>query len=566
MSTPVAPVLIVGAGPAGLVLALTLQKNRIPVRIIDKDPQYHTGQRGAGIQPRTLDLYNLLGVLPDILAKGTPMAAIRIYKLPGGTEPIKTVYINPHEEPTAAIPHPNTWLLGQTSAEAILRSHLAQYNCYVELGTELRGLEQHPDHVLAHVVKKNGAVEEQESVACRWLIGTDGARGIVRKLLEFELVGETRVERAIVGEIGLKGLEKGYMHTWGDHSSLRILLRATENEGEFCFGIVGNLDHAKVVADREELIRVIRQGTDRDDFEFGELRWITDFQANVRMVEKLSEGRVFLAGVPRADRQGELNVLKRLILMCLLQGMNSSVQDAFNLGWKLALAEKSLASPSLLSTYGEERLPVIAEMLKETTKLLEQRVAAQRDGSGSEAAWNAGDLMKQLTINYRWSSIVRDERVPAGEKSAVDPYGLLTAKGDPIRAGDRAPDAPGLVDASTAGGDATSLSRVFGPSSHTVLVFSADIALIDAAVKAIEAYSRDIIHVVVIRPQDATNVVIAVGTAYMDLIDREGHAYKNYSVAAGGFTAVIVRPDGVVGGIVSGGKGLKGYFDTIFSI
>ncbi|PCH36614.1 hypothetical protein WOLCODRAFT_157317 [Wolfiporia cocos MD-104 SS10] len=220
--------------------------------------------------------------------------------------------------------------------------------------------------------------------------------------------------------------------------------------------------------------------------------------------------------------------------------------------------------PSFLSTYGEERLPVIAEMLKETTRLLEQRVAAQCDGSSSEAAWNAGDLMNlQLTINCLWSSIVRDERMPAGEKSTVDPYDLLTAKGNLIHAGDCAPDAPGLVDA---GADATSLFRVFGPAFHTVLVFSIDTALIGVVIKATEAYSRDIIHVVMIRLQDATDVVIAGGTAYMDLIDREGHAYKNYSVASGGFTAVIVRPDGVVGGIMLGVKGLKGYFDTVYSI
>ncbi|PCH36622.1 FAD/NAD(P)-binding domain-containing protein [Wolfiporia cocos MD-104 SS10] len=509
MSAPISPVLIVGAGPACLVLALTLQNNGIP--------------RGVGIQPGTLDLYDFLGVLPDVLAKGTPMVAIRIYKLPGGTEPIKTVYVNSAEEPTAAIPYNN--------AEAILWSHLAQYNCHVELGTELRGFEQHPDHVLTHIVSKNGAVEEQESFTVlasqNWIF--------VQEL-------------AIVGETGLKGLEKGYMYTWGDHSSLRILLRATENEGGFSFGIVWNLDYLRVVMDREEFIRVIRQGTDRDDMEFGELK------SNVRMIENLSEDRVFLAG--GMEECDIYRVIKLAIDFTDAahvhsptggQEMNSSAQDAVLQPRLEARTGRARLPPSLLSTYGKECLPVIAEMLKESTKLLEQRVAAQRDGSGSEAAWNAGDLMKQLTINCLWSSIVRDERMPAGEKSAVDPYGLMTAKGDPIRAGDRAPDAPGLVDANTGSADAISLFRVF--------------------VKVTEAYSRDIIHVVVIRSQDATDVVTAVGTAYMDLIDREGHAYKNYSVAAGRFTAVIVRPDGVVGGIVSGGKGLKGYFDTIkFSI
>jgi len=139
-SADILPVLIAGGGPTGLVLALTLVKNGIRVRIIQKDPQFHAGQRGAGIQPRTLEAYNLLGVLPDVLKEGIPITPIRYYKLPGGIEPLETFYMLPPEDPTPSTPFINAWILGQNKAEEILREHLAQYGCEVELCTELRRL------------------------------------------------------------------------------------------------------------------------------------------------------------------------------------------------------------------------------------------------------------------------------------------------------------------------------------------------------------------------------------------------------------------------------------------
>lgn len=93
-----------GAGPSGLVLALTLAQNGVPVRIIDKDPAFHSGQRGSGIQPRTLEVYHFLGVLPDVLARGSGMLKRCIYEMPGGIKPAKIIDMSPHAEPTPSVP------------------------------------------------------------------------------------------------------------------------------------------------------------------------------------------------------------------------------------------------------------------------------------------------------------------------------------------------------------------------------------------------------------------------------------------------------------------------------
>jgi len=557
-SADILPVLIVGAGPTGLVLALTLLKNGVRVRIIEKDSKYHMGQRGAGIQPRTLEVYNLLGVLPDVFKKGRSMAAIRFYKLPGGTELLDKFDMMRPEDPTPSIPYINGWFLGQDRAEAILREHLAQYGCEVELGTELRSFEQDANRVVAHLVKRAGDEEIHESIECHWLAGADGARGVVRKQLGLTFLGEALTTQIIFGEIEASGIDQEHLHIWADPAaSRRVVLRPTEIDGVFSFIISGHPDNAKIFADDEELKQALRDGTQREDITYGSVTWKSDYRPSVRMVNKFGEGRVFIAGDAAHVHSPTGG-----------QGLNSSVQDALNLGWKLALVERGISAPSLLSTYTEERLPVITQMLDETTKLHGSTVGATGSkGSGSEAAWKRGNHLKQLGINYRWSSIVLDERVGPSEEKAKQPfdaYGINA--GNVVRAGDRAPDAPGLV--FTNGKDHESesifLFRIFGPSYHTVLVFTASALKAQPVLEQLKSYPSDLIRPVVILPKDIPDVP-AIENATLVLIDASGHASAGYAISGEDSVIVAVRPDGVIGCIAYGLPGLITYLGTVFS-
>ncbi|PCH36619.1 monooxygenase [Wolfiporia cocos MD-104 SS10] len=561
MSSSQTQVLIAGAGPAGLVLALTLIKNGISVRIIDKEYKYCVGQRGAGIMPRSLELYNFLGILPDIQTKALLPPEIKVYKLPGGKEVLKTFRVDAPLDPTPSIPYINVYVLGQSHVESILRSHLAQYGCHVELGTELQMFEQYTDHVVAQVARKVGDGEEPETITARWLVGTDGARGIVRKKLGLSFLGETRgiEEHFVIGDVKIKGIGEEYKwHSWGDMSTRMLMLRQTEEEGLYQLLGAGQIDHARVASNREDLVRFLREASGRNDLELTEIVWLSEYTPNIRMVNKFGEGRVFVAGDAAHVHSPTGG-----------QGLNSSVQDSFNLGWKLALVEKGLASPSLLDTYTEERLPVVAQMLKKTGELLDKTVGI-KNNAGHEAAWQRGGPLKQLGVNYRWSSIVLDERTPVGSEDKEHLICNAYGGGDGICAGDRAPDVPGLVSVKTKietlvlDGQTTSLFRIFSPSAHTVIIFAPNIDAAAPIIEAVKPYPQQVLRSVLILPAGQTGENTGA-VADIVLSDRDGHAYGGYAIARDGITVVIVRPDGVIGGIVFGREGVRRYFKTAFS-
>ncbi|KZT72192.1 monooxygenase [Daedalea quercina L-15889] len=548
------PILIAGAGPAGLVLALALVQNGVKVRIVDKEPYYRPGQRGAGIQPRTMEIFNYLGVLDNIRAKAIVVPRERrVYKLPGGVEPLKTVNMLQYDEPTPSTPISNGVHLGQENTEAILRAYLEKYGYSVELGTELRDLEQHPDYIVAHLAKKDADKEMIETVTCHFLVGTDGGKGVTRKQLGLTFQGETRAQHTLASEIEISGLDRNYWHSWGDMSTLYCMMRPTENPNSFYVALGGNIDHVKLESDKESFFNVIRVATDRQDLQFGQLRWISNWRPNIRMVNKFSEGRGFVAGDAAHVHSPTGG-----------QGLNSSIQDSFNLAWKLALVEKGWASPELLSTYTEERLPVIAAMLQASTRLLNALQGSNAERSDDDTAWKRAGILKMLNINYRWSSIVVDERAPEKPKEPVDVYGGET--GGDLRAGDRALDAPALLLVSTDGDrqDALSLFSIFRPVYHTVLLFNPDANAALPILEEVKRFPPGSLKTVVVYPRDTVQFS-AVAGADITVVDKEGHAFIAYGVSPERPTIVVIRPDGVVGAVVYGLDGLKPYLKIVFS-
>ncbi|OCH83687.1 hypothetical protein OBBRIDRAFT_822088 [Obba rivulosa] len=239
------------------------------------------------------------------------------------------------------------------------------------------------------------------------------------------------------------------------------------------------------------------------------------------MVDKFGEDRVFVTGDaahvhPPTGRQG----------------LNSSVQDAFNFGWKLALVERCFASPALLETYTDERLPVIAEilpviaeMLKKTSDLPDKTVRAR---AGSTSAWARGGALLQL-------GGVSGQPVAA--------YGDASGA---LHAGDRVPDATGLrkVKGPSALDADTSLFRIFSPSYHTALVFAASAEDANTALASLAKYPAEAVRTVLILPAGAP---VPVVDAEAVVEDRDGHAYAGYGAEQGCLTIVIVRPDDYVG-------------------
>ncbi|KAH7907326.1 hypothetical protein BJ138DRAFT_1137595 [Hygrophoropsis aurantiaca] len=516
--SPLPPVLVAGAGPSGLVAALTLIRNNIPVRIIEKEPIHRIGQRGPGIFPRSLELFHFLGV-PEINAVSTPFLLAQVYK-PKSVEPLKSFHISPYTEPTPAFPIFNPRVIGQQTLEAILRSHLEKQGCFVELSSELRSFEQSDDRVVAHIIKKQGDEEIAETIEASFLVGTDGAKGVTRKQLGLSFLGETRDDlRLVMGDIRLvgKGIDRVHWHQFGE------MAHCIRRDG-FHYTILSpnsQVDLANLATDKDALFQMMRDLT------------ASEFRPNVRMVDNFGKGRVFVAG-------GNY-------------GLNSSVQDAFNLSWKLSLVYKGISPASLLSTYTTERIPVIAEMLNLTTVLLNKTIG--RTEATIENAFERGQRLYMLGVNYRFSPIVLDEFSDAGP---VDAYGLI--QDGVLIAGDRAPDAPKLV---SNDGKHTRFFDIFRPAHHTVLMFAPDTTSVTPIISALSQYQPGIVRPVVVLPSTAPSPNSTDITA---LVDEGGYAYGGYLVKNGETRVVIVRPDGVVGAIVAGEEGVKKYFNLVLAL
>ncbi|KAI6108284.1 FAD binding domain-containing protein [Pisolithus sp. B1] len=609
MSTCTTPVLVVGAGPTGLAAALALARNNVPVRIIEKEPKHRRGQRGTGIQPRTFEVFHLLHV-PEIHERATFIPVLQQHNR-GSLEPLKTFPMTPYTEPTPAIPYYNTKAMGQPALETIMRAHLAELGCTIELGTRLVSFTEDEKFVRAKVAKLRGDNEEEveEDIEAAYLIGADGAKGMTRKQLGLTFLGTTREDNFMVlGDIRLdaKGLDRDYWHFFNPISQDTITFRPTDELGKDGWQFVmasRTVDLKGLSRDEETLVNCIKDFVGLGDNvkvkEPGLVRVLTPVWArpNMRMVNKFGVGRVFVAGDAAHIHSPTGG-----------QGLNSGVQDAFNIAWKIALVYKGLSPASLLDTYTAERLPVITEMLGLTTELYDRAYGRSGDehtpGSTAdensdseqveskfERAMRRGGKLHMLGVNYRTSPIVVDEFVPAPTLGvAVVNSAYEDTQEGVLRAGDRAPDAPGLApvvlpncaSATIPSGPQTNavagntrMFDIFGSTHHIVIIFAPTLAV--PVVRSVlttldQSLRKELVRRVVVLPgstcaPDSRPEMSLEEDQTIDaevLIDDAGHAYRGYVVESQEVKVVVVRPDGVVGAVVHGVTGLEQYFEGVF--
>ncbi|KAI6099524.1 FAD binding domain-containing protein [Pisolithus croceorrhizus] len=604
MAACTTPVLVVGAGPTGLTAALTLAQNDVPVRIIEQELQHRRGQRGPGIQPRTFEVFHFLRV-PEINERATFVLPLQEHNK-GSLEALKTFTVSPYTEPTPSIPYYNPKLIGQQTLEAILREHLAKFGCTVELGTRLASFTQDYQCVRAKIVKHRTDQAEvvEEVVEAAYLIGADGARSVTRKQLQLTFGGSTwEGTRIVLGDIRLelKGLDREHWHHFGTISQEMISLRPTDELGKdgYQLLITSRVRELKGLAqDEEALMNCIKELIGLgDDVKVKEVMWASEFRPNMRMVDKFGVGRVFVAGDAAHVHSPTGG-----------QGLNTSVQDALHLCWKLALVYKGLSPASLLDTYTAERLPVITEMLGLTTEILkrmhgESKVeGAQSSTDGKDDAKvesnlehmkHRGKNMFMLGVNCRTSPIVVDEFAPASTPGVTvvhSAYGNIEE--GIFRAGDRAPDAPDLVlvansnrAASNASGistlrgkelGSTRLFNIFAPTYHTILIFAPTLAdpVVSSVLAALQQCvpKNTLVRPLVVLPDTLPDLHKGVETSStLDqtsgvevLVDQAGHAYRGYLIEQDEIKVIAIRPDGVVGAIVRSAKGLERYFDGVF--
>ncbi|KZV73414.1 hypothetical protein PENSPDRAFT_682895 [Peniophora sp. CONT] len=550
MSSSNVDVLIVGAGPVGLVSALALAQNAVSIRIVDKAGDFNIGQRGSGLMPRSLEAFKFLGIYDDYASKGSwDPFTMRIYDSEG--KPVKDTDLRQGAPVTPEIPIPIPLTLGQDSNCAILRKHLKTFGVDVELSTELVTYEQDDTGVTATL--KIG--EREEKVRSRFLLGTDGAKGVTRRTSSIHFEGKTEDEiKAVIGDVEVSDIHGtpnavsiDVLHNFSDERQNRFLLRPVHENPNTYFIFLGgpDIDNHRVIADSDYMHEHIRRISHHPELVISKIRTIAEWRLNERIADKFKVGRVLIAGDAAHCHSPTGG-----------QGINSGVLDAMNLSWKLASVVKGLSPLSLLDTYEEERMPVIREMLRMTTDLAD-RTFKHND----QTAFNRHFSLRQLGVHYRWSSIVVDDLREGSlvvESTSVEPedvYGSETP--DRLHAGDRAPDAPELVNVKASG--STQLFDLLKPTHHTVLVF--DPASINDVLTLVSSYPEGAVRIIDILLKGKQQEAKETLGSY---VDTKGHAHRAYG-SASGVQVVIIRPDGVVGGLLKSAAGIRNYFAKIFA-
>ncbi|MEV0614599.1 FAD-dependent monooxygenase [Nonomuraea sp. NPDC050404] len=377
-------VLIVGAGPTGLTLAVDLARRGVACRIVDQAPEPSGGSKGKGLQPRTLEVFDDLGVVGPILAAATPYPPAR---LKVGRVPFWQVRMH---KPVAAT-YPLVMMHPQWRTEAVLRERLAELGGKVEQGSTLTGFEQDAGGVSARL-------GTGETVRARYLVAADGGRSTVRKALGVGFSGETREEeRMVLGDVRVEGLGREHIHVWVRPGKGMVALYPMAGTDTFQYlasikpGLAPDLTLSgfrRVFAERS-MLRGVR---------LTELLWSSLYRVNIRLAERYRVGRVFLAGDAAHVHSPAGG-----------QGLNTGVQDAYNLGWKLARVLAG-APEELLETYEEERRPVAARVLGLSSDLHDKR-SMKRD-----------EETYQLRLSYRGGSLALrgGERVPDGPLPLAD--------------------------------------------------------------------------------------------------------------------------------------------------
>lgn len=474
-------VLVAGAGPTGLTLALELARRGVGVRIIDKADRFSVGSRGDGISPRTLEVFEDLGVLDDVLASGMSAPLTRVY---AGEQVVWEGRMAEPVAPRPDVPYPNLWFVPQWRTEQILRSRLAGYGVEVVLDAGVLAFEQDEHAVTVRL-------EDGQTLRAAYLVGADGGRSTVRKRLAVPFAGETNEDiTMLLADLRVDGLDHDYGHGW--------ML-----DGQTFFGFtplagaddtyVLNTPTSGIPLTLDGLQQTLESASGRSDIRLRELTWSTIWRPNVRMAEQFRVGRVFLAGDaahvhPPAGGQG----------------LNTGVQDGYNLGWKLGAVLDGVPDV-LLDSYEAERLPVAARVLGISAALLEKHL------SGADDAFERGEETRQLDLSYRGGPLTLDDG-----SSCV------------VVAGDRAPDAPCL---DHDGRPVRLFTRYAGPH-WTLLRFGATAPALDRT--DVQSYCVE-----------------------SDLVDVGRHIQDAYDVKDS--AAVLIRPDGYIGAITSRTADLAAY-------
>lgn len=398
-------VLVVGAGPVGLMAAGELIRHGARVRLIEALPGPTETSRALATHGRTLEVYDQIGVLDQILERGQPCTAF--VRHTEGKEPVRYEF-GYSDDP---IRYEFNLMIDQRLTEQVLREHLEHLGGRVEWNTRLEAVEAEAGGVRCRVTNPDST---QATIEAPWLVACDGAHSLVRKTLGIPLKGASTKTWLVADAEVRADLDRNAGHLlFGDGGA--SLLFAYPSRGRWR---IVDMTHARHDEEPATIIpRLERRlsAATGQQVAIGQPSWMSIFTIQQRAVPAMRAGRCFLAGDAAHVHSPAGG-----------QGMNTGLQDAFNLAWKLAAVARGDASDKLLDTYSSERVP-IGQALLESTALITDYVMNADNALHSSATF-AGTgreiigRVQATAITYHDSSLT----IPATDDALPRPGERVT--------------------------------------------------------------------------------------------------------------------------------------------
>ena len=345
-------VLIVGAGPTGLVLGLWLAKVGLPFRLIDKKAGPGEGSRAMVVQARTLEFYRQLGFAADVIAGGFRVERFHLRNLSGEMASVPLGVVGKGESP-----YPFALSFPQDEHERLLIDRLRTAGHSVEWDTELTGFTQQTDGVRA-VLRKHGA---EETWTGPYLCGCDGMHSVVRQGLAVGFPGGTYNQLFYVADVEAEGRWSGSDINGYIAEKTFCMVFPVRTAGMFRFiGLVPEPLQGRDHIEFDDLRKGVEKATGRH---VKRVNWFSTYRVHHRVADHFRQRRVFLAG----DAGHVHSPVGG-------QGMNTGIGDAVNLAWKLAAVLGGQAAPGLLDSYEPERLPFARFLVATTDRVFEALV------------------------------------------------------------------------------------------------------------------------------------------------------------------------------------------------
>ena len=527
---PTVDVLVIGGGPTGLVMAAELAARGVSCRIVDKVPTRSRYTRALVVQARSLELMQKMGVADELVARGR--RTLKATPFVGGRRAVDLEFGDIGVDDT---PYPFLLFVSQAETERGLERHMNELGVEVERPVELLGFAQDAEGVSARLRREDG---REETVRARYIVGADGAHSAVRKGAGLSFEGEPYPQDFALADVEID---------WAGEDA-RLYLFLSRKGVLAVFPLAGPSSYRLMATRAEDTPPDVGDPT-LEEFQqlatelsplpmrLRDPSWLARFRLHHRGVNRYRAGRVFVAGDAAHIHSPAGG-----------QGMNTGIQDAYNLAWKLALVIQGRVPDSFLDSYHEERYPVGQRLLRTTDRIfslavtrnplllslrdfLIPRLAPRILGARSGRA-RAFRFVSQLGIKYPDSRIVGEDLGGADRAFRSGPA-----------AGHRAPDGPLRL---AEDGRPVSLFSCLRGTPHHLLLFSGQSSKADGwralgtELRNLASEQEGLIEPHLIVDREPTHLGAEVPT----YVDGSGVVHQRYGLKNAG--CYLIRPDGYV--------------------